>query len=179
MLQTGSFSMTSPNVSPTGLHGIILGMSQLVMALVWLASANGALFKSAVPYEPLVAKLKDAGGDPGRIVRVHGAAELVKLESGKRYKFALDEKGVFSVAPLPADAPHNEYVHPILAGGAPVRTAGGITVEHKDGKIVQVTLDQDSKSYCPTLASLDEAVAALARLGVKAGKRDQPPPCAH
>src|SRR5262249_9112769 len=139
------------------------------------------LFTSKVPYEPLVAKLKASGGDPSRIVRVKVVADLGRLESGKRYRFVLDPAGTLAIAPLPADAANNEDVHPILAGGGPVRTAGGITVEHPGGKLTRVTIDQDSKAYCPTLDSLAEAARALEKLGVAAQaiqRQDHPPECA-
>jgi hypothetical protein len=150
------------------------------LLLATAAVAAPALFKSAVAYEPLVAKLKASGGDPARIVHVRSAQDLARLDSGKRYKFVLDEHGTLAIAPLPADAQNNEYVHPILGGGAPVRTAGGIAVEHAAGKIARVTIDQDSKSYCPTLPSLDEAARALEKLGVPAHaivRQDRPPQC--
>jgi hypothetical protein len=146
---------------------------QLLVALL-------LLFRSSVAYEPLLLKLKASGGDPSRVVRAQSSKDLLRLDSGKRYKFAVDEAGRLVIAPLPADAANNEYVHPILAGGGPVRTAGGITVEHKDGKILHVMLDQDSKAYCPTLLSLDEAARALEKLGVPAGvisRQDRPPKC--
>jgi hypothetical protein len=85
------------------------------------------------------------------------------------------------IAPLPADAQGNEYVHPILAGGEPVRAAGGVVVEHQAGKLVKITLDQDSKAYCPSFESLREAVRALAKLDVPEGnieRQDHPPQCA-
>ena len=136
---------------------------------------------SRVAYEPLLAKLKASGGSLDRVVRVKQAADLDKLESGKRYKFVVDAHGQLAVAPLPADAPANEYVHPILAGGGPVRTAGGIRVERAGGKLQQIVVDQDSKSYCPGLDSLQEAVRALAALGIAAATvktEDRPPQCA-
>ncbi|MDB4966155.1 MAG: hypothetical protein JWN44_1844 [Myxococcales bacterium] len=154
-----------------------------VVLLLWAAtaSASPALFTSRVAYEPLVAKLKGSGGDRSRIVRARAAKDLTALQSGKRYKFVVDEAGALAIAPLPADAAVNEYVHPILAAGGAVRTAGGITVEHADGKIAAVVVDQDSKAYCPTAQSLDEAVQALAKLGVATRlvtRRDRPPACA-
>jgi hypothetical protein len=121
------------------------------------------LFQSRVAYPPLEAKLKAKGGDRAHIVRASSTADLQRLQSGKRYKFVVDEAGTLLIAPLPADAPDNEYVHPILAGGGPVRTAGGITVENQAKRVI---LDQDSKAYCPTLSSLEEAVKILGKLGV-------------
>jgi hypothetical protein len=150
------------------------------MVIASSALAAPSLFTSRAPYDPLVAKLKSSGGDPSRIVQVRVAKDLTRLDSGKRYKFVLDEAGTLAVAPLPADAPNNDYVHPILAKGAPVRTAGGITVEHANGKLTKITVDQDSKAYCPTLQSLDEAARALERLGVAASmiaRQDRAPQC--
>lgn len=151
----------------------------LLVATTALASAS--LFTSKVPYDPLVAKLKASGGDPSRIVRVRSTQDLARLESGKRYKFALDQLGTLAIAPLPADALNNEYVHPILVSGAPVRTAGGIVVDHVNGRITRITIDEDSKSYCPTLRSLEEAAHALEKLGIAAQmvvRQDRPPQCA-
>lgn len=140
-----------------------------------------ATFPARVAYPPLVDKLTAAGGDVARVLHPRSTHDLLALDSGKRYKFAVAADGRLAIAPLPAAAPHNEYVHPILAGGGPVLTAGGITVEHAGGKLTRVTLDQDSKAYCPTLASLAAAERALERLGVPAAaiaRHDQPPGCA-
>jgi hypothetical protein len=85
-----------------------------------------------------------------------------------------------AVAPLPADAQGNEYVHPILAGGGPVRTAGGIRVERAHGAVERVVVDQDSKAYCPTSDSLGAAVQALSAAGVPEAiirREDRPPAC--
>jgi hypothetical protein len=156
----------------------------VVAALLFAAAtafASPSRFTSKVPYDPLVAKLKAAGGDPARIVHVHSPRDLLRLESGKRYKFVVDDAGGIAIAPLPADAPNNEYVHPILASGGSVRTAGGITVEHSADTITRVVLDQDSKAYCPTVQSLDEATQVLEKLGVAnqaITKQDRPPACA-
>jgi len=62
--------------------------------------------------------------------------------------------------------PDNEYVHPILADGSPVRTAGGIVVRHDGVTVSGAVLDRDSRAYCPTEASLAAAVDALVALGV-------------
>ena len=146
-----------------------------------LAAAAPPVFSSRVAYSPLVAKLAASGGDAARIVRARTTQDLLRLDSGRRYKFVVDATGTLAIAPLPADASNNEYVHPILAGGAAVRTAGGIVVTHAAGKIAKVVVDQDSKSYCPSLASLDEAAQALAKLGVAATlieRQDRAPACA-
>ena len=152
-----------------------------VLLLATAATASPSLFSSRVPYDPLVAKLRASGGDPSRIVHARAAQDLTRLESGKRYKFAVDQSGALAIAPMPAEAANNEYVHPVLVAGGPVRTAGGIVVEHAAGKVTRVTVDQDSKAYCPTLQSLDAAVAALTKLGIAAPKiarQDRPPQCA-
>ena len=92
-----------------------------------MALASPSLFSSRVAYEPLVAKLEASGGDASRIVHARTTQDLLRLQSGKRYKIVVDATGGLAIAPLPADAPNNEYVHPILAAGGPVRTAGGRT----------------------------------------------------
>jgi hypothetical protein len=159
-------------------------LQALVAELKALGSTtdDGGEFTARVAYAPLVAKLQQSGGDPAKIVRVRKLDDLARLDDGKRYKFVVARDGRLSVAPVPADAPGNEYVHPILAGGEPVRTAGGITIARDtSGAAANVTLDQDSKAYCPTLASLDAAVRALRDLGVPANaihKQDRPPACA-
>jgi hypothetical protein len=153
----------------------------LALLAAGVAAAKPTEFSSRVPYAPLVAKLKASGGSADRILHVERAADLLRLENGKRYKFVVDTRGQMAIAPLPADAPSNEYVHPILGGGAPVRTAGGIVVERAGGQIAHVVVDQDSKSYCPTSDSLVEAVHALTRAGVAESlirREDRPPECA-
>jgi len=138
----------------------------MLVAAFICAGAFAKELPSRVAYEPLLAKLKASGGSLERVVHVKQASDLDKLESGKRYKFVVDAHGQLAVAPLPADAPNNEYVHPILAGGGPVRTAGGIRVERAGGKLERIVVDQDSKSYCPGAGSLQEAVRALTALGI-------------
>ena len=138
------------------------------------------LFDSRVPLEPLLAKLKESGGDPGRILRPRASADLAALESGRRYKFVVTRDGRLAIAPLPADSPSNEYVHPVLAAGEPVRTAGGLRLERDGSAIRKVAVDQDSKAYCPTAASLDSALTVLAGLGVPADRlrvENRPPAC--
>lgn len=160
-----------------------LALSAAVL-LLWSGAVARAdappTFPLRVAYPPLVEKLTAAGGDLAHVLHPRSTRDLVALDSGKRYKFAVAADGRLAIAPMPASAPRNEYVHPILAGGGPVLTAGGITVEHAGGKLTRVTLDQDSKAYCPTLASLAAAGRALERLGVPAAaiaRHDQPPGC--
>jgi hypothetical protein len=72
-------------------------------------------------------------------------------------------------------------VHPILADGAAVQTAGGLRIERDGDKLKAVVVDQDSKAYCPTLESLGAARAALVAVGVPAALirlDDHPPGCA-
>lgn len=138
------------------------------------------LFESRVSTEPLLRKLRASGGDLSRILHPRRAADLAALETGKRYKFVVLADGRMAVAPLPADAPSNEYVHPVLAGGAPVRTAGGIRVERDGSTLRRVTVDQDSRAYCPSAASLSAVLAALQRLGLSARvlrAENRPPVC--
>src|SRR5690348_1524779 len=116
----------------------------VALALGATAAAEETQFTSRVAYAPLVARLKASGGSLDRVVRVARAADLDRLESGRRYKFVVDAAGRLVVAPLPADASGNEYVHPILGGGGPVRTAGGIRVERSGGRVARVVVDQDS-----------------------------------
>lgn len=133
------------------------------------------LFPNRKELAPLRARLAQRGGDPSRIIRVNGRVDLTRLNRNTRYKFSLPADGVLRVAPLPADMPNNEYVHPILADGAPVRTAGGIVVRHDGVTVTGAVLDRDSRAYCPTEASLAAAIDALVALGVpRAGISTEP-----
>lgn len=131
------------------------------------------------PYEPLLAKLQASGGDPAAVLRLRTGADLSKLQPGLRYKFAILEDGVLVAAPVPV-TPANDYTHPILAGGKPVRTAGQLVVDRENGR-ARATIDQDSKAYCPTFASLERAREVLVdQLGVKGDDvvlKDRPPVC--
>lgn len=115
---------------------------------------------------PLQTALRAAGGDPAQVLRVAAAADLLRLTSGARHKFVLRTTGQLVIAPLPESHPHNEYVHPILGDGAPVWTAGGITVTHAGSAVTSVVLDARSGSYCTTTESLRHAVRALRAVGV-------------
>lgn len=152
----------------------------LLLAMVTAAFAAEPLLPSRVAYAPLLAKLKRAGGDPARVLPVARLADLLRLRSGVRYKFAQPGDRSLRLAPAPADEPKNEYSHPVLAGGGSVLTAGGIVVVHDRSRVQRVTLDQDSKSYCPSLASLTTAVAELVRIGLpreQVATQDRPPVC--
>lgn len=138
------------------------------------------LFESRVPVAPLLAKLQASGGDPARILAPRSVADLDRLEPGERYKFVVRADGVLAVAPLPLSAANNEYVHPVLGRGEAVLTAGNIRVEREGGTLSRVTVDQDSKAYCPTGNSLAAALTALVRLGVPANRlrvENRPPAC--
>lgn len=119
-----------------------------------------------VEVAPLREALRAAGGDATQVVVLRGLADLVRLTAGQRYKFVLRTTGALVVAPLPESHPRNEYVHPILGDGAPVWTAGGITVDHADGRVRSVTLDARSGSYCTATESLVHAARALRALGL-------------
>jgi hypothetical protein len=161
----------------------------LLFSAATLAACKGSspappapLFDSRVAVDPLLAKLMASGGDPARILHPRSAAARRSRQAGKRYKFVSLRDGRLAVAPLPADAAGNEYVHPVLAGGAAVHTAGGLRVDHDGSSLRKVTVDQDSKAYCPTAASLSAALAELTRMGVASESlrvENQPPACAE
>jgi hypothetical protein len=137
-----------------------------LIALIPTLARAAPLYSCRVAYAPLEQKLAAAHQSRADILHPASAHELARLQSDKRYKFILDAHGALAIAPLPADAPGNEFVHPILAGGAEVQSAGGITVAHSGDNLTRVTLDQDSKAYCPDFASLETVAAALVKLGV-------------
>lgn len=145
-----------------------VGLCALLVALAGCERAP-AMFPSRKEIAPLRARLTQSGGDSSRVIRVNGLVDLTQLNRNTRYKFSLPADGVLRVAPLPADMPNNEYVHPILADGAPVRTAGGIVVRHDGVTVTGAVLDRDSRAYCPTEASLGAAIDALVSLGVSRG----------
>ncbi|MBI3894247.1 MAG: hypothetical protein HY303_22230 [Candidatus Wallbacteria bacterium] len=124
------------------------------------------VFDCRVPLAPLMAKLRAAGGDVTRILYVERAVDLTRLKAGARYKFSLPVAGRFAIGPEPAEVSGSVYSHPILSGGRPVLAAGGIRVDHEAGKLVKVTVDQDSQSYCPTADCLQAALESLAGVGV-------------
>jgi hypothetical protein len=156
-----------------------------VAALSLLAACSAErppqpLFESRVAVDPLLARLKASGGDVGQILAPRAAADLDRLEPGKRYKFVVRRDERLAIAPLPADAAANEYVHPVLGLGAPVLTAGNIRVAREGRALATVTVDQDSKAYCPTGDSLSAALSELVRLGVPRDRlrvENRPPAC--
>ena len=124
------------------------------------------LYDCRLALEPLLAELRQAGGDPAHVIHVSSAADLTRLQAGARYKFAVTADGKMAIAPEPADAPKNLYSHPILADGGPVRTAGGIRVDREGGRVLKVVVDPGSTSFCPSTGSLQAALDALIALGI-------------
>lgn len=155
-----------------------MNVRALVLAALLLAVACAPQqYSSRHAYTELVAKLRESGGSLDALIVLSQAAQLLTLQSGKRYKFALAADRLLRIAPLPFEAANNEYHHPIVALGQRVTTAGGITVVHDGAAITAVTLDQDSKSYQPSFASLAAAEKYVRGVGVdrkKITKRDQP-----
>ena len=141
----------------------------LILTLLGCSRAS-ALFESRKDLPPLRARLLAAGGDPARVIDVRALADLTRLDSGARYKFSLPADGRMRVAPLPIRAPNNEYVHPVLVDGAPVRTAGSITVKHDGNTVTGAMVDRDSRAYCPSEASVGAAIDALRALGLPRGR---------
>lgn len=141
-----------------------------------------ALFESRAPIAPYLEKLRSSGGDPSKVLHPTSVKDLASLASGKGYKFAVLADGRLAIAPLPVDAPVNEYVHPVLAGGLPVRTAGQIRIERSGESLARVVLNQNSRAYCPSADSLRAAVLSLVSLGVPQETlrlENQPPECAQ
>ena len=163
----------------------------VLFALPWLACQQPSapppplapaalLFDPRVALAPALQKLKDAGGDPAKVLRIQSAQDLTRLESGKRYHFVVTRDATMVVAPV-----HDEmapvYEHPTLVSGAPVRTAGGIRIEKGPKGLDKVTVDQDSSTYCPTSESLRTAIDALIALQIAADAlrvENRPPDCA-
>lgn len=124
------------------------------------------LFTSRVAYAPLVEALHAAGQRESDIITVTQASQLTALTPDRRYKFCLTAQGAFRLSPLAADTRPNEFVHPILADGAPVLTAGALSISMQNGVLTSVTLDPESRAYCTDLGSLSAAAAALRQRGV-------------
>jgi len=160
--------------------------ANLVLLLTTLLAACGGgnqaaaplLFDSRAPLAPLEERLRDAGGSPDRIIHPRTLADLAALESGARYKFVVLPDDAIAIAPEPASTPGSAYAHPVLAGGAAVLTAGGITITRDGGSITKVVVDQDSQAYCPSAGSLRAAVTTLVALGAEpeAVRVDNRPP---
>lgn len=155
----------------------------LAVLLSTACAAAPPLWTSRLAYEPLLARLREAGGDPVKAVSVHGVEDLAVIHPSKRYQYVVRRDGLLVIAPRPLDDPKNEYTHPILARGQPVRTAGVLHVEHRGAGAEDelIFVDQDSQAYCPDPSSLVEARAALARVNIARERvrfEDHPPTCA-
>jgi hypothetical protein len=127
-------------------------------------------FACRIAVSPLHTALRTAGGDRAEILYPNAAADLARLTVNARYKFVLDGERRFAIAPVSDDAPRNPYDHPVLGGGSPVRSAGGLRVLHARGRVERVVLDAQSHAYCTTAESLRPAVRALVALGVVASR---------
>jgi hypothetical protein len=116
-----------------------------------------------------------------RAVTVGGAADLFRLRPGVPYKFIVAADGHLRIAPLPKSLPRNPFHHPVLAGGAPVRTGGTLTFEHDGRAVTRLVVDQDTKGYCVPFESLAAAREALVAAGLAhavVALEDRPPGCA-
>lgn len=140
------------------------GLFLLLLALC--ACSRSERFNNRKPIGPLRERLRASGGDPARVHHVRALSDLARLEFGEKYRYAIPEDGRLRVAPIPARMPNNEYVHPTLVDGAPVRTAGYIIVKHREGVVSGVMVDRDSRAYCPSQGSLQAAISALRSLGL-------------
>lgn len=136
-----------------------------LLCLALLAcSRSPERFNNRKDIVPLRERLRASGGDLARVIDVRSLGDLGRLQVGERYRYAIPEDGRFRVAPLPASASNNEYVHPVLVDGAPVRTAGYLIVKRQGGEVSGVMVDRDSLAYCPTQSSLQAAIDALIAL---------------
>jgi hypothetical protein len=139
------------------------------------------LFESRSPYVVLEKRLRETGGDPSRALVPRSVADLLQLAPGRPYKYAVRADGTLAIAPAPADDPASDtFTHPILALGQPVRTAGALRVDHDGKELSHASVDQSSRSYCPSAGSLISAVEALRKLGVPGDRvraEDKPVQC--
>lgn len=127
------------------------------------------LFDSRVPLDPELEKLKKAGDDPSKALRLAGASELVKLlEPGKRYDYVVMPNNAMVVAPKSVEAAGNFWSHPILANGGAVKAAGHIRIEKNGGNLAKVIVDAESDTYCPSQESLRATLASLTAMKVPA-----------
>lgn len=138
----------------------------LLMLSAFACSRGPERFTNRKEMAPLRERLRASGGDVGRVIHVRALQDLMALQVGERYRFAIPEDGHLRVAPMPASAANNEYVHPVLVDGAPVRTAGYIIVKHLERTVTGAMIDRDSRAYCPSQRSLEVAIEALRSLGL-------------
>src|SRR5262245_12044691 len=74
------------------------------------------LFDSRIALDPELDKLKRAGDDPSKVMRLASVSDILKLlEPGKRYAYVVMPNNAMVLAPKSADAPGNFWSHPILA----------------------------------------------------------------
>lgn len=125
------------------------------------------LFDSRVALDPELEKLKKAGDDPSKVIRLASAADVVKLlEPGKRYAYVVMPNNAMVVAPKSVEAPGNFWSHPILANGAAVKSAGHIRIEKTGQNLSKVIVDAESDTYCPSQESLRQTLASLSVMKV-------------
>jgi hypothetical protein len=127
------------------------------------------LFDSRSPLDPELEKLKKAGDDPSKALRIGSGNDLGnQLEPGKRYDYVVMPNGALVIAPKSVDAPGNFWSHPILANGGAVKAAGHIRIEKNGGALAKVIVDAESDTYCPSPESLRAALASLITIKVPA-----------
>lgn len=175
--------------------GVVLGVS----VSLWFSGCEqqqapqepAYLFDSRSALDPELEKLKKAGDDPSKAIRVAGVNDIVNtLEPGKRYEYVVMPNGSIVIAPKAADMAGNFWSHPILANGGAVRAAGHIRIEKNGGALSKVIVDAESESYCPSPESLRATLASLITIKVPADtirvesrmadcwKKDAPKPAA-
>jgi hypothetical protein len=128
------------------------------------ASVDDELCTCRVPVEPFLEELDRTGQSLEHIVDVEALEDLEFLIEGESYRYVVLPDGRIRVAPIPASAENNAYVHPVLGDGQPVRGAGFLRRE-EGGALWSV--DRNSQAYCPPRGSEQWAVEALLRIGVR------------
>ena len=153
----------------TGLEPSRSGKRQVVIVekcivLLFLA------FASRVPTAARV-QAESRGGDRARIVRSR-SAPIWCVSRAAAVQFTLDEKGTLAIAPLPWDAPSNEYVidsRRRRAGANRGRNRG----RARGGKVTKVIVDQESKGIAD--AAEPGRGGARARKAGRAGAQHRAP----
>lgn len=113
------------------------------------------------PYE---ARLRERGQDPGAVIDADDLEDLAFVVNGEQYRYVVLPDGRIRVAPIPLSAEDNDYVHPVLGEGQPVRGAGFL-MRNEDGD--GWTVDRNSQAYCPPPGTEEHAVEALVRIGAR------------
>jgi hypothetical protein len=100
-----------------------------------------------------------ADGPGGALIR--SCADLLPWVEGKRaaLTFIVDARGELRVADR-----HSEHV--ACAGGAPVRAAGELFVEHDGAALRVVEVSNQSTGYCPESACWADVARALDAIGL-------------